>query len=157
MNEQLDTTRNRIRTLATVARGSRSREELIADSPVNLSTYSDFETGKRWPRAITLRRIEEMLGWKAGVIDEALNSGIKAELLEMNHMLGAEPITEAPRGLRSYTTRELLQELTRRAIESQQAQEATHDMFARIEQSDLGLAASRDMGAGINKGDLPAD
>lgn len=157
MNEQLDTTRNRIRTLAIVARGSRSREELIAGSPVNLSTYSDFETGKRWPRAITLRRIEEMLGWKEGVIDEAVNSGINAELLELHHMRGTEPITEAPRGLRSYTTRELLQELTRRTVESQQAQESTQDMWARIERGDLDLAASRDLGTGISKGDLPAD
>lgn len=157
MNEQLDTTRNRIRTLAIVARGSRSREELIADSPVNLSTYSDFETGRRWPRSITLRRIEKILDWKPGSIDEAVSSGIKAELLEMSHLRGGQPITEAPRGLRSYTTRELLQELTRRSIEDQQAQEETSEMFSRLEREDLDLAASRDLGRGISKGDLPAE
>lgn len=157
MNEQLDTTRNRIRTLATVGRGSRSREELIADSPVNLSTYSDFETGKRWPRAITLRRIEEILGWKGGVIDEALNSGMEPELMMLGHMKGAEPISESPRGLRSYTDRELLQELTRRSVERDQAVENSQDLFARIERGDFDLAASRDLGDGIGKGDLPAD
>lgn len=157
MNEQLDTTRNRVRTLATIARGGRSREELIADSPVNLSTYSDFETGKRWPRAITLRRIEEILGWKSGSIDEVVNSGLSAELIEMDHLRGTLPITEAPRGLRAYTTRELLQELTRRTLEDQQAQEETAAMFARLEREDLDLAASRDLGDGIGKGDLPAE
>lgn len=68
MNTQVEPTKDRIAALAMVERGSRSRETIIEGADLNLSTYSDFETRKRWPRAINLRRIEDALDWANGAI-----------------------------------------------------------------------------------------
>lgn len=155
MVNQLNTTQQRVRTLATLARGTRSRGDVIEGTTLSLSTYTDFETGTRWPRSATLRRIEKALGWKAGVIDEVLASGSEAELIGLEHLEGREPLIDTPRGLRSYTDAEMLSELSRRANERRMNSQATRAMFEDIERGDLDLAASRDLGSGIHKGDLP--
>lgn len=155
MTSQLDATQHRVRALATLSRGSKSRGELIEGTTLSLSTYTDFETGTRWPRAATLRRIESALGWKPGVIDEATSSTMEPELIGIEHMKGIEPVTSTPRGLRSYTDAEMLKELSRRDRERRAAAKASREMFESIERGDLDLAASRDLGEGIRKGDLP--
>lgn len=155
MTNQLDTTQRRVRTLATLARGSRSRGEIIDGTTLSLSTYTDFETGTRWPRAATLRRIEGALGWKSGIIDEVLALDLEPELIGLAHMRGQAPLVNTRPELRSYSERELLDELRRRSIEKNVNVQATRDMFDSIERGDLDLAASRDLGLGINKGDLP--
>lgn len=155
MNAQLDTTRNRVRALAVISRGTRSREEMLEGSGISLSTYTDFETGKRWPRSVTLRRIEKQLGWNNGVIDEFITSGMEPALVGLEHMRGEAAFTSPAAGLRGYTEAELFQELARRSAERAEASEQTSRMFAEIEKGDLDLAASRDLGEGIQKGDLP--
>lgn len=155
MNAQLDTTRNRVRALALISRGTKSREELLEGSGISLSTYTDFETGKRWPRAVTLRRIEEVLGWKNGAIDEFIASGMEPSLVGAEHMRGETPFQAPATGLRAYTDAEMLQELARRAAERGEAAERTRDMFADIERGDYDLAASESLGEGVKKGELP--
>lgn len=157
MNDQLDATQDRVRTLSIVSRGIRSRKETIADTGISLSTFSDFETGGRWPRAATLRKIEAALGWRHGVIDEVIASGIAPDLIDVEMMRGNERVTATPKGLRAYTDREMLQELMRRSAERVQTQSTVTDMFAAIERGDLDLAASKDLGRGIGKGDLPIE
>lgn len=155
MNAQLDTTRNRVRALAVITRGTRSREDLLTGSGISLSTYTDFETGKRWPRSVTLRKIEKQLGWKNGVIDEFLTSGMEPSMVGLEHMRGEAAFTSPAAGLRAYTEDELLQELARRNAERVETSKQVSQMFADIEKGDLDLAASRDLGEGIRKGDLP--
>lgn len=157
MSNQLDTTQRRIRTLATLARGSRSRGEIIDGTTLSLSTFTDFETGSRWPRAATLRRIESALGWKSGIVDEVIASGVQPELIGLEHLEGREPLVNTSRGLKSYTDQEMLDELRRRAVERNVNVQATREMFESVERGDLDLAASRDLGAGIHKGDLPQE
>ncbi|MEZ2373083.1 hypothetical protein [Arthrobacter sp. RCC_34] len=159
MQTQLDSTRNRIRALAISARGTRTREQLIQDSPVNMSTYADFETGKRWPRAVTLRRIEELLGWKSGVIDEAMASGIEPELLELEHMAGGKTMSSTPRTLRGYSDMELLSELVRRTSEREAMRLPGSDYRGPdyLTQDDYDIAASNSLGEGIRKGEYPVE
>ncbi|MGP5394952.1 hypothetical protein [Arthrobacter rhombi] len=125
MTDQLEAIKDRIATLAIIARGSRSRERLIEVVGMNLSTYSDFETRKRWPRAINLRRIEKALQWTHGAIDEALASGLNPQQLNLEHLQGTakftisspeqeESHTRTPT-LRDYSSAELAFELVRRA------------------------------------------
>lgn len=155
MTNQLDTTQRRVRTLAILARGSRSRGEIIDGTTLSLSTYTDFETGTRWPRSATLRRIESALGWKPGIIDEVTASDIEPDLIGLEHMKGHEALVNTRPELRSYTDQELLDELRQRASERNVNVQVTRDMFDSIERGELDLAASRDLGAGIHKGDLP--
>lgn len=155
MTNQLDTTRDRVRALAIITRGSRSRGDVIDGTDLSLSTYSDFETGARWPRAATLRRIEDALGWATGIIDEVLASGVEAELVGIEHMTGRAPLVNTRAGIRSYTEAEIYAELMRRAAERNVNLQVTREMFESIERGDLDLAASRDLGKGVNKGDLP--
>lgn len=157
MNAQLDTTRNRVRGLAIISRGARSREDLLDGSSISLSTYADFEAGKRWPRSVTLRRIEEQLGWKNGVIDEFISSGMEPALVGLEHMRGEVAFVTPASGLRSYTESELLQELARRSVERSESSHQVAQMFADIERGDLDLAASKNLGKGIGKGDLPEE
>lgn len=92
MSNQLDTTRDRIRTLAKTARGSSGRLDVYDGKyGISFNTYANFESGKTWPRAATLRGIEEMLGWKTGSIDDAITSGMPANQITLAHMRGEAP------------------------------------------------------------------
>lgn len=94
MSNQLDTTHDRIRALAKTARGSSGRKGVYDEKfGISFNTYANFESGKTWPRAATLRGIEKMLGWKDGAIDEALSSGMPAGQITIAHMRGEAPFT----------------------------------------------------------------
>lgn len=94
MSNQLDTTRDRIRTLAKTARGSAGRKGVFdAKFGISFNTYANFESGKTWPRASTLRSIEQMLNWKDGAIDEAMAAGMEPALITMAHMRGERPFS----------------------------------------------------------------
>lgn len=114
MNTQVEAIKDRIAALAMVERGSRSRETIIEGADLNLSTYSDFETRKRWPRAINLRRIEAALDWANGAIDEAVASGMVPAMITLAHMRGEDDFVDHRPALSEYTSWELAAELVRR-------------------------------------------
>lgn len=163
MTNQLEATRARIATLAKVERGTVSRDELIAGTDLSRSSVADFETGLRWPRSSTLRRLEGALGWPEGIIDEALASEM-GESLTLDHLRGKVRMGhEADSGLSTYTDADLLKELERRTKERQAIQDSNRELFAKIESGELDvttlldLAASKDLGKGVKKGQLPND
>lgn len=57
-----------------VARAGLTHASLAAEAKVDPATVSAFLNGQRWPRAVTLSRIERTLGWPMGSI-ERLNRG----------------------------------------------------------------------------------
>ena len=138
MNNQLEPTKAKIVALAKAARGSRSRKELFGnETGISFNTYANFESGQSWPRAAGLRRIEAILGWKNGAIDEALASGIEPAHITETHMRGDLPFTPPMSRARELSDQELFQEVVRRL--------SIRDQY--------GLAASDDLG-GIGKGQL---
>lgn len=131
MSNQLDTTRARIRGLAKTARGSRTQKDLFGETRgISLNAYASFEKGDTWPRAAGLRRIEEVLGWAQGSIDNAISSEMAPMLITQAHMRGEVPFSPPTAGLDRYTEEQLIQEIADRAAH----------------RSRYGLAASRDLG-----------
>lgn len=137
MTTQLEATKKRIAVLARETRGVRTREDLLGDSGVYMTTYADFENGDRWPRAATLRKLEAVLGWVDTSIDQALMSGMPAPLITTAHMRGDESWTAPVAPLRAYTDAELVQELAARYAEREHTQDRN--------QAKWDLAASRDL------------
>lgn len=45
-----------------------SRRLLARDGVINAGTLTSLETGRHWPKASTLRKLEEVLGWAPGTI-----------------------------------------------------------------------------------------
>lgn len=45
-----------------------SRRLLARDGVINAGTLNSLEKGKHWPKASTLRKLEEVLGWEPGAI-----------------------------------------------------------------------------------------
>ena len=138
MNNQLEPTKAKIVALAKAARGSLSRRDMFgAEQGISFNTYANFESGQSWPRAAGLRRIESILGWKNGAIDEALASGVQPAHITEAHMRGDLPFTPPKSCVRELSDEELFQEVVRRL--------AVRDQY--------GLAASQDLG-GIGKDDV---
>lgn len=138
MSNQLEPTRARIVALAKAVRGSRTRREVFGDeAELSFNTYANFESGQSWPRSSSLRRIEAILGWKNGSIDEALASGIEPALIQAEHMCGKEPFTMPNPSIRVFSESELAQELARRIAERER----------------YGLAASHELG-GVGKDEV---
>lgn len=118
MSTQLNATRDAIRHLSTRERGDRSRQEVHGGSDkVGINTYADFESGKRWPRAKSLRGIESILGWKQGAIDEALASGLAPGDLGLAHMRGEKSFTSTKAKIQDFSNEEFFADLPRRLKE----------------------------------------
>lgn len=138
MSNQLEPTRSRVVALAKAERGSRTRHQVFGDEDeMSFNTYANFESGHSWPRSASLRRIEAILGWKPGAIDEALASEIEPALIELEHMRGNKPFMIPTGSIREYSDAELLQEMMRRTAERER----------------YGLAASGDLG-GVGKDEI---
>ena len=117
--------------MAKVERGTRTRNQVFGDeSELAFNTYANFETGASWPRGASLRRIERLLGWKAGAIEEALASGLDPALIDLPHMRGERPFVLPSRDIRVFSDEEIYREAMRRHAESE----------------GYGLAASNDLG-----------
>lgn len=115
MSNQLDTTRDRIRALAKTARGSAGRKGVYDEKyGISFNTYANFESGKTWPRAATLRGIERMLGWMNGAIDEAIFSGMDPALISLAHMRGERPFEASTTTAGPLTTDQLIRLATGR-------------------------------------------
>lgn len=138
MSNQLEPTQARIVALAKAERGTRTRREVFgSESGMSFNTYANFESGQSWPRSVSLRRIEAILGWKTGSIDEAMASGMEPALIQAEHMRGAEPFVTSSKSIREFSDSELAQEVSRRLGER-----ARYD-----------LAASHDLG-GVGKDEV---
>lgn len=138
MSNQLEPTRARIIALAKAVRGSRTRREVFGnESELSFNTYANFESGQSWPRSSSLRRIEAILGWKNGAIDEALASGMEPALIQVEHMRGKGTFTRPNPSIRVFSESELAQELARRIAERER----------------YGLAASHELG-GVGKDEV---
>jgi len=124
-------------TLAKIERGSATRQDFFGDeSRISFGTYSNFESGSRWPRPGNLRVIEDLLGWKPGVIDEALASGLAAGDLTLDHMRGKRSFG-ARMSIQDFTNQEFFADLPRRVKEIE-------DLAYKLET--YTLAASDDLG-----------
>lgn len=127
MSTQLDTTKRKIIALAKLQRGNRTRKELFADEDrIGFNTYANFEAGDTWPRSTNLRVIEDLLGWKQGVIDEALASDVPAGDLTLAHMNGIQSF----RGkvtIEDFSDAEYFADLPRRI-------QCIEELLARLEQ-----------------------
>lgn len=122
--------KTRIRTLAKIERGQRTRKEMYGDGHgVSFNTYENFEMGKNWPQATSLRKIEHLLGWNNGVIDEALEAGLEPAQLTLDHMHGIKQFRHAPAELRGFADSELMLEMERRMAERKRIADTTKRMF----------------------------
>lgn len=110
------------------------------EAEMSFNTYANFESGHSWPRSSSLRRIEAILGWKAGAIDEALASEMEPALIELDHMRGLRPFMVPTGSIREYSDTELLQEMMRRA--------ATRERYGLAASDDLGGIESHEVGDG---------
>ena len=52
-----------------------SRRLLARDGVINAGTLNSLEKGKHWPKASTLRKLEEVLGWEPGAISRIRDGG----------------------------------------------------------------------------------
>lgn len=138
MSNQLEPTQARIVALAKAERGTRTRREVFgSEAGMSFNTYANFESGQSWPRSVSLRRIEAILGWKAGAIDEAMASSMEPALIQAEHMRGTEPFAVISKSIQQFTESELAQELSRRIAERER----------------YGLAASHELG-GVGKDEV---
>ncbi|WP_454044384.1 helix-turn-helix domain-containing protein [Cellulosimicrobium sp. Marseille-Q8652] len=53
---------------------------LSRDTGVHVDTIRDFVNGKRWPRAASLRKIEDNFGWATGYIDRVARGVEQADV-----------------------------------------------------------------------------
>lgn len=141
MEKHLKATQARIVALARTERGARTRQQVFGDEhDMSFNSYANFESGMTWPRAATLRRIEAILGWKDGAIDEAQASAMEPATITLSHMRGEESFAPQTAALQTFTEAELIQELARRAAQRER----------------YGLAASGDLG-GVAKDETERD
>jgi transcriptional regulator with XRE-family HTH domain len=128
MSTQLNTTQRKIIALARLQRGNRTRKELFADEDrISFNTYANFESGNAWPRAANLRIIEDLLGWKQGVIDEALASDMPAGDLTLAHMHGSMSFDGGRMSISDFSDAEYFADLPRRI-------QRIEELLARLEQ-----------------------
>ena len=140
MSTQQDTTRRVIVYLATLERGERTRQEVHNGSDqVGINTYADFESGKRWPRSKSLRGIEHILGWKLGIIDQVLASGVDPNSLELAHMRGQKSLGESKVSIQDFSDAEYFEDLPRRIRSLEQLRKT-------VSQDQYTVAASQDLG-----------
>ncbi|MBM7847512.1 hypothetical protein [Arthrobacter roseus] len=139
MSNQVEPTRRRLIALARTERGSRTRNEVWAGiEGLAFNTYANFESGKSWPRSSSLRRIEEVLGWKTGAIDEALASDMEPALITVAHMRGSEPFVVSTSSIQGYSDSDLLHEMMRRAAARERYDLAASDELGGISKGDVG-------------------
>lgn len=155
MNKSLEVTREHVRALARLARGKTDQASAVEGQGISLSAYRTFEAGDTWPRNPGLRAIEQIHGWKAGIIDEVELMDIEPSMLTLEHMQGKRPLLETPKGLQQYSTTELQTEIARRVAEAERAAGRMRVAMAEMQQR-FGLAASVDLGdPSIGKDTLP--
>src|SRR5699024_7155687 len=107
MSNQLNATQRKIVSLAKLQRGSQTRVEFFGDEAgISFSTYANFESGTRWPRTGNLRVLEDMLGWKPGVIDEALSSSMDPGSITLSHMKGSKSFSSARPTIQDFSNEE---------------------------------------------------
>lgn len=139
MSNQLNPIQRKIARLATLSRGQRTRDQLLDEAPgISKNTYSNFESGSTWPRPATRRAIEELHGWKPGIIDDALDSGIHPSKLTLAHMRG-EKSFGGRTSIQDFSNDEFFADLPRRVKEIE-------DLAKQLRQHSYTYAASDDLG-----------
>lgn len=90
-----DPSKRKIALLAKKSRGNRPRHEIYEapDGP-SRSAYTHFENLNTWPRAATMEKIEGSLGWKPGVVNEVLSSGLEPKSITLSILRGTAEIPE---------------------------------------------------------------
>lgn len=84
---------------------------------ISFGTYANFESGKTWPHSGNLRVIEELLGWKRGIIDDVLVGDTAATALTLSHMHGG-PVEDGQRlSIQDFSNAEFFADLPRRVKE----------------------------------------
>lgn len=137
MSTQLDTTQRKIVALSKLQRGHRTRKDIFGDEDrIGFNTYANFEAGESWPRSRNMRVIEEILGWKPGIIDEVMASEMPAGDLTLAHMNGVQPLRGGA-SIRDFSDAEYFADLPRRI-------NRVEDLLERLNQ--FTLAASDDLG-----------
>lgn len=117
MSTRLNTTQNKIIGLARLQRGSQSRKDFFGnETRISYNTYANFESGSTWPRSGNMRVIEDVLGWKPGVIDEAVSSGIAPGSLTLAHMHGQKSFGGRT-SIQDFSNEEFFADLPRRLKE----------------------------------------
>lgn len=88
--------RLRIIELARKTRGTVSRDELTTgEGTPSRSAYRNFEDAVSWPRHATMQKIESLLGWCPGAVEEALASGPAPRKVILSMMRSDKPEEEA--------------------------------------------------------------
>lgn len=118
MPTQLEPTRRQLVALAKQERGTKTREEFFGDfDGMSFNTYANFESGHNWPRTGTLRALERLLGWQAGIIDAVIALEVPPAMLTLDHMHGKIPLAPPSSSLADYPSSALLAEMMRREFE----------------------------------------
>lgn len=139
MSNQLNATQRKIVALAEIERGTTNRRDFFGDETrISFNTYANFASGSRWPRPGNLRVIEDILGWKPGIINEALASGISPARLTLAHMRG-EKSFGARTSIQDFSNEEFFADLPRRVKEIE-------DLAKQLRQHSYTYAASDDLG-----------
>lgn len=58
---------------------------LARETGVHVDTIRDFTNGKRWPRAGSLRKLEDHFGWATGYIDRVARGVEEADVSALAH------------------------------------------------------------------------
>lgn len=148
MTNQLNPTQRKIVALAETERGQLTRRDFFGDEErISFNTYANFASGSRWPRPGNLLVLEEVLGWKPGVINEALASGASPARLTLAHMRG-ERSFGGRTSIQDFSNEEFFNDLPRRVKEIE-------SLAKQLSQHSYMVAASNDLG-GIDPDQLEA-
>ena len=139
MSNQLNATQRKIVALAEIERGTTNRRDFFGnETRISFNTYANFASGSRWPRPGNLRVIEDVLGWKPGIINEALVSGVSPARLTLEHMRG-EKSFGGRTSIQDFSNEEFFNDLPRRVKEIE-------ELATKLQQHSYTYAASDDLG-----------